>query len=77
MAMHRATYGASPGDRHHGEPYLYASPWAGRIDPFFDDPSFKGAALTYAELLAAPDPARAASEFLDEARNRGWRRRRS
>ncbi len=67
---HRATYGASPGDRHHGEPYLYASPWAGRIDPFFGDPSFTGAALTYAELLAAPNSARAASEFLDEARNR-------
>jgi len=26
--------------------------------------------LTYAELLAAPDPVRAASEFLVEARNR-------
>ena len=69
-AGRRATYGGSPGDRHHAEPYLYASPWAGRIDPFFDDPSFKGAALTYAELLAAPDPVRAASEFLVEARNR-------
>lgn len=69
-AGRRATYGGSPGDRNHGEPYLYASPWAGRIDPFFDDPGFKGATLTYAELLAAPDPARAASEFLAEARSR-------
>ena len=69
-AGRRATYGGLPGDRHHAEPYLYASPWAGRIDPFFDDPSFKGAAFTYAELLAAPDPVRAASEFLVEARNR-------
>jgi hypothetical protein len=69
-AGRRATYGGSPGDRHHAEPYLYASPWAGRIDPFFDDPTFKGAALTYAELLAAPDPVRAASEFLLEARIR-------
>ena len=42
-AGRRATYGASPGDRHHDEPYLYASPWAGRIDPFFGDPAFKGA----------------------------------
>ena len=69
-AGHRATYGGSPGDRHHAEPYLYASPWAGRIDPFFDDPGFKGATLTYAELLAAPDPDRAAAEFLAEARRR-------
>lgn len=69
-ANRRATYGGSPGDRHHAEPYLYASPWAGRIDPFFDDPSFKGAALPYAELLAAPDPAAAALGFLREARDR-------
>jgi hypothetical protein len=69
-AGRRATYGGSPGDRHHAEPYLYASPWAGRIDSFFDDPTFKGAALRYAELLATPDPARAASEFFVEARNR-------
>ena len=66
----RATYGGSPGDHIHAQPYLYASPWAGRIDPFFDDPAFKGAALTYADLLATPDPARAASEFFTEARDR-------
>ena len=69
-AGRRATYGGSPGDRHHAEPYLYASPWAGRIDPFFDDPTFKGVSLTYAELLAAADPDHAAREFLEEARRR-------
>ncbi|HET7171211.1 MAG TPA: hypothetical protein VFI18_06225 [Gaiellales bacterium] len=69
-ANRRATYGGSPGDRHHAEPYLYASPWAGRVDPFFDDPGFKGAALPYAELLAAADPAATAIEFLREARDR-------
>ena len=69
-AGRRATYGGSPGDRHHAEPYLYASPWAGRIDPFFDDPTFKGASLTYAELLATADPDHAAQEFLEEARRR-------
>ena len=66
----RATYGGSPGDRHHAEPYLYASPWAGRIDSFFDDPAFKGAALPYSDLLAAADPGAAALEFLREARDR-------
>jgi hypothetical protein len=69
-AGRRATYGGSPGDRHHAEPYLYASPWAGRIDPFFDDPTFKGVSLTYAELLAAADPGDAAREFLEKARRR-------
>jgi hypothetical protein len=69
-AGRRATYGGSPGDRHHAEPYLYASPWAGRIDDFFADPTFKGASLLYSDLLAAPDPAAAAAEFLAEARDR-------
>ena len=66
----RATYGGSPGDGHHAEPYLYASPWAGRIDDFFDDPTFKGASLLYSDLLVAPDPAAAAADFLREARDR-------
>ena len=64
----RATYGASPGDGHHAEPYLYASPWAGRIDPFFDDPGFRGAARTYSQLIASPDPEAAGIAFLREAR---------
>ena len=67
-AARRATYGASPGDGHHAEPYLYASPWAGRIDPFFDDASFRGAACTYAQLIASPDPEAAGIAFLREAR---------
>jgi hypothetical protein len=69
-ASRRATYGGSPGDRHHPEPYLYASPWAGRIDSFFDEPGFKGAALPYADLLTAADPAETALQFLREARDR-------
>jgi hypothetical protein len=63
----RGTYGASPGDRHHDEPYLYASPWAGRIDPFFDDPGFRGAAVTYAQLARTADPLAAAIAFLRDA----------
>ena len=69
-AGRRATYGASPGDAHHAEPYLYASPWAGRIDPYFDDPGFRGAARTYSRLAASPDPRAAALAFLREARER-------
>jgi hypothetical protein len=66
----RGTFGASPGDRHYDEPYLYASPWAGRIDDFFGDPTFKGAALLRAELEQTPDPLSSAVEFMREARSR-------
>ena len=69
-AGRRATYGASPGDGHHAEPYLYASPWAGRIDPFFDDPGFRGAARTYSQLAASADSRAAAIAFLRDARER-------
>jgi hypothetical protein len=65
----RATYGASPGDGHHPEPYVYASPWAGRIDAFFDDPGFRGAARGYATLAAAAEPRAVAIAFLHEARD--------
>jgi hypothetical protein len=69
-ANRRATYGASPGDRNHAEPYLYASPWAGRIDPFFDDPGFDGAARTRRQLAAETDARGAAVAFLRAARER-------
>jgi hypothetical protein len=67
---HRGTYGASPGDRHHAEPYLYVSPWAGRVDDFFADPGFKGASLHHSELVDEADPMETALRFLREARDR-------
>ncbi|HKV69363.1 MAG TPA: hypothetical protein VJN72_14825 [Gaiellales bacterium] len=67
-AGRRATYGASPGDGHHAEPYLYASPWAGRIASFFDDPGFRGAARTYAQLAGSDDAEAAGRAFLRKAR---------
>lgn len=69
-AGRRATYGASPGDGHHDQPYLYVSPWAGRIDEFFGDPTFKGASLVYSQLQPQPDQLGAALGFLHEARRR-------
>ncbi len=65
-AGRRGTYGGSPGDRHHDQPYLYVSPWAGRIDPFFDDPEFRGASLVYDRIREGADPA----AFLREGRSR-------
>jgi hypothetical protein len=65
-AGRRATYGGSPGDRHHDEPYLYVSPWAGRVHPFFDDPGFVGASRTLTQLRGIPEGA--GREFFEEAR---------
>ena len=73
-AYRRGTYGASPGDGRHSGPYLYVSPWAGRIDGFFDDPAFMGASLPRDRLVDDPDPTGVALRFLREARDRIRRR---
>lgn len=66
QAGRRASYGGSPGDANHPEPYLYVSAW-GEIDRsrrYWNDPHFDGASLGYAELLAADDPFATGVEFL-------------
>lgn len=61
----RATYGASPGDAEHAEPYLYVGPWAAPTDgELWNAQGFGGAELRYAQLASAPDQAAAAGEFL-------------
>ncbi|MGD2101319.1 MAG: hypothetical protein PVG83_03725 [Acidimicrobiia bacterium] len=64
--VRRASYGASPGDAAHPQPYLYVAPWGeiDRSDAFWNDVSFGGASLGYAELLVADDPVERAMEFL-------------
>jgi hypothetical protein len=60
----RATYGFSPGDENHTEPYLYVAPWSATVSgPLWAAQGFKGAELGYAELLAEPDPCTAAIVF--------------
>jgi hypothetical protein len=60
----RATYGASPGDADHAEPYLYVAPWDTSISgEGWNATGFAGAELTYTELLAAPGQRRAALDF--------------
>lgn len=68
----RGSYGASPGDDHHHEPYLYVASWSevDRTDPFWNDRHFSGASVGWAELVADPDPAGRARSFLTE----GFRR---
>lgn len=60
----RGTFGASPGDESHAEPYLYVTHWSDVADdPFWNDPTFRGASLGYGSLLEAGDQRAAALTF--------------
>ena len=61
----RATFGASPGDADHPEPYLYVGAWGDvdRGDPFWNETAFNGASMGYAELRASDDQLAAAIGF--------------
>lgn len=61
----RASYGVSPGDQNHQEPYLYVSAWGeiDRANPFWNDPHFNGASLSYDQLGEADDQRVAAFDF--------------
>ena len=68
----RATYGASPGDAAHPEPYLYVGPW-GPIDhgdPFWNDDAFTGASLPHAAIVGDPNPCGVALGFYRQALSR-------
>ncbi len=71
-AGQRASYGASPGDAAHPEPYLYVAAWGeiDRSDTFWNDESFNGASLSYAELLDAEDQRKVGLAFLREGLTR-------
>lgn len=62
----RASYGASPGDQAHLEPYLYVAAWSDidRANPYWNDRHFNGASLPYTALLEAEDQTRVALDFL-------------
>lgn len=65
-AGQRASFGASPGDADHPEPYLYVAPWGDidRSDEYWNDVSFGGASLGYAKLSRARDPVDRGLDFL-------------
>jgi hypothetical protein len=66
----RGTFGASPGDGAHAEPYLYVTHWADTPDdPYWSDTAFPGASLAYATLRASADPLRAAVDFFRRGRD--------
>ena len=64
----RASFGASPGDEAHDEPYLYVSPWDAELasGELWNATGFPGAELSYSELLSAADQRRAALDFFEE-----------
>jgi hypothetical protein len=63
----RANFGASPGDPDHPEPYLYVGPWTAEVSgELWNGKGFKGAELTYAELLEADDQRRTTIDFFAE-----------
>jgi hypothetical protein len=66
---HRATYGFSPGDEDHPEPYAYVAPWSEQTGPLWGARGFGGAELGYAELLASGDPWLEALDFMRDRRD--------
>ncbi len=62
----RASYGASPGDHAHDEPYIYVSSWGtiDRTNRYWNDSAFNGASLDYRTILASDDPAALAIDFM-------------
>jgi hypothetical protein len=65
----RGTFGSSPGDTAHPEPYLYVTHWSATVppDPFWNDTAFGGASLPYATLLGAENQRTAALDFFRTA----------
>lgn len=53
----RGTFGASPGDAEHREPYLYVTRWSDvPDDAYWNDTAFAGASLPYSVAAAATSP---------------------
>jgi hypothetical protein len=66
----RGTFGASPGDAAHPEPYLYVTHWSDvPPSPFWNDDHFDGASLPFAALVVAEDQRATALDFLRRGRD--------
>ena len=65
----KGTFGASPGDGEHAEPYLYVTHWSPKpADPYWNDDVFAGASVQLSALSAAGDPDEAARAFFARGR---------
>jgi hypothetical protein len=67
-AGRRASFGASPGDPNHDQPYVYVSAWGNidRSNQYWNDPHFNGSSLGYDEIRLSPSPKTTALDFLVE-----------
>jgi hypothetical protein len=66
----RGTFGASPGDDNHPDPYLYVTHWADvASDAYWSEEHFPGARLSVVTLGDAPDQRDAALMFLRRGRH--------
>jgi hypothetical protein len=65
-AGRRATFGASPGDAAHPQPYLYVTPWTPQSGAFWNEGSF--ASLGFDALARQPDQRAVALDFFNRAR---------
>ena len=65
----RASFGASPGDGAHPEPYLYVAAWSeiDRTKAHWNNEHFNGSSLGYADLAKSDDPIQTALDFWLEA----------
>ena len=69
-AGQRAGYGCSPGDGDHPEPYIYVAPWeAPPSGSLWNATAFRGAELSYAELLESDDQRGLALDFFRARRD--------
>ncbi len=61
----RASFGVSPGDDGHPDPYIYVAAWGDvdRSNPYWNDESFNGSSLSLDDLRSQPDPESAAVDF--------------
>ena len=66
----RASFGGSPGDGNHPEPYLYVAPWNRQAPgPFWNESHFGGARMSYETLLNADDQIETALRFFRQGKN--------
>jgi hypothetical protein len=72
LAGGRVTFGASPGDGPHPDPYIYVLPPSPPAEPdgIWNATSFRGALMPVGELLERPDHRAAALDFFRDRRAR-------
>jgi hypothetical protein len=68
----RASFGASPGDGGHAEPYLYVAPWSDfdKSDSYWSATHFGGSLLGFRDLRESSDPAGSALDFYRDGYDR-------